>query len=239
MKKPIYLIVTPYFPSSSSWRGAYCYDFARTLQALGDYDVRVFRPSNEDDYTYGEIPVYCFKQKRLPSATFPFLFARTNRTRLLQKLASIGITPQDVVICHAHTALLSDYALALKAANPNCLALLHHHDLSSFGVDIGRFRFFWWYRLLMATSLQKRHATIDCHVFVSEASRQNFLAFPRAINALAPDYRHQLRGLSFLKSPTIKNAYILHFYTHRPQQRLTDTIDIQVLVSRFIKYLKR
>lgn len=210
MKKPIYLIVTPYFPSPSSWRGAYCYDFARTLQALGDYDVRVFRPSNEDDYTYGEIPVYCFKQKRLPSATFPFLFARTNRTRLLQKLASIGIAPQDVAICHAHTALLSDYALALKAANPNCLALLHHHDLSSFGVDIGRLRFFWWYRLLMATSLQKRHATIDCHVFVSEASRQNFLAFPRAINALAPDYRHQLRGLSFLKSPTIKDAYILH-----------------------------
>ena len=34
-------------------------------------------------------------------------------------------------------------------------------------------------------------------------------------------------------------AKILHFYTHRPQQRLTDTIDIQVLVSRFIKYIKR
>lgn len=210
MKKPIYLIVTPYFPSPSSWRGAYCYDFARALQTFGHYDVCVLRPGNEADYIYGGIPVYYFKQKRLPSAAFPFLFTRTNRVRLLQKLTAIGIAPKDVAICHAHTALLSDYALTLKAANPNCLALLHHHDLSSFGLDIGRLRFFWIYRLLIATSLRMRHAAMDCHVFVSEGSRQNFLAFPRAINALSADYRHQLRGLSFLKPLSVKGSYILH-----------------------------
>ena len=37
--KPIYVIVTPYFPSARCWRGSYCYDFAVALMRLGEYDV--------------------------------------------------------------------------------------------------------------------------------------------------------------------------------------------------------
>lgn len=208
--KPVYVIVTPYFPSPTSWRGAYCYDFAMALMRTGKYDVRVLRPDSGTDYEYQGITVHTFRQWRLPSASFPFLFTRRNQTAFLQKLREVGVDIANVSVCHAHTALLSDYALAVKAKNPQCRAVLHHHDLSSYGLDIGRLRRFRWYRLLMARALHSRHAAIDLHLFVSEASRQNFLAFPNAVNLLSEDYYQQLEGLGHLSPPLVRQSYVLH-----------------------------
>lgn len=208
--KPIYLIVTPYFPSEKCWRGSYCYDFAVALMRLGVYDVRVMRPGTGGDYDYQGIKVYTFRQWRLPSATFPFLFARKNRATFLRKLHEMGVDISTISVCHAHTALLGDYALAVKQANPRCQAVLHHHDLSSYGLDIGRLRIFRWYRQLIARALHPRHAAMDLHLFVSEASRQNFFAFPHAINDLSADYHHQLKGLDHLPAPIVKHSYVLH-----------------------------
>ena len=208
--KPIYVIVTPYFPSARCWRGSYCYDFAVALMRLGEYDVRVLRPGTGVDYEYQGVKVYTFRQWRLPSATFPFLFARHNRATFLRKLNVIGVDIAKVAVCHAHTALLGDYALAVKQVNPRCQAVLHHHDLSSYGLDIGRLRVFRWYRLLLARALHPRHAAMDLHLFVSEASRQNFLSFPQAVNDLSTDYHRQRKGLEHLPSPIVKHAYVLH-----------------------------
>ena len=101
--KPIYVIVTPYFPSARCWRGSYCYDFAVALMRLGEYDVRVLRPGSGVDYEYQGVKVYTFRQWRLPSATFPFLFARHNRTAFLRKLNDIGVDIAKVAVCHAHS----------------------------------------------------------------------------------------------------------------------------------------
>ena len=37
----IYIVVTPFFPSPISWRGAYCYDFVRVLDRQQELKVGV------------------------------------------------------------------------------------------------------------------------------------------------------------------------------------------------------
>lgn len=46
MKKnnSLYLVVTPFFPSPDSWRGAYVYDQVMAIERNSDYKVLVFRP---------------------------------------------------------------------------------------------------------------------------------------------------------------------------------------------------
>ena len=73
---PIYIVVTPFFPSPETWRGAYCYDFVKALMRTGKYDVRVFVPGNGADYDYQGVHVYRFPVKYLPSNVFPVLFRR-------------------------------------------------------------------------------------------------------------------------------------------------------------------
>ena len=74
MGKPIYIVVTPFFPSPTNWRGAYCYDFVVALMKTGVYDVRVFVPGTGEDYTIGDIRVHRFPTRQLSSNIFPFLF---------------------------------------------------------------------------------------------------------------------------------------------------------------------
>ena len=40
----IYIVVTPFFPSPISWRGAYCYDFVRVLDRQQELKVGVESP---------------------------------------------------------------------------------------------------------------------------------------------------------------------------------------------------
>lgn len=39
--KPIYLYITPFFPSSRTWQGGFCLDAVRAIRADGRYEVVV------------------------------------------------------------------------------------------------------------------------------------------------------------------------------------------------------
>lgn len=39
MHKPIYLFVSPFFPTPESWRGGFCYDMARALVRVKSRDA--------------------------------------------------------------------------------------------------------------------------------------------------------------------------------------------------------
>ena len=45
---PNYIIITPFFPSPKSWRGAYVLDQVKAIQHNADYEVMVFKPGTED-----------------------------------------------------------------------------------------------------------------------------------------------------------------------------------------------
>lgn len=226
MDKKVYLYITPFFPSPTSWRGAYCLDFVKALKRALEvkdqgeqWKVVVFTEGDGSDYEVEGVKVYTFKAKYLPSNIFPFLFKRYNQKSFLSKVKEV-LTPlfnfnselqlfDKVEVCHCHTANFSVYAEAMKRANPKCRTLLHHHDLASFGLNFGRLRHCWIYNLIQFPILRKLHEKIDCHVFISEAARRSFLAAPDTSWTEYEDYKKQMRGLPY-RSVKIKDSVILH-----------------------------
>lgn len=209
-KNKTYFFVTPFFPSPDNWRGSYCYDFVKALlRERSDLRVEVFVPGNGGDYEIGELIVHRFKTKQLPSNLLPFLFRKHNEQSFLLAVRKTGINVKDVVVCHGHTANFAIYPLAVKRTNPNCLALLHHHDLCSFGLNLGRLHKCWIYNLIMFPVLRRLHEQIDGHVFISEASRRSFLSAPDTDWTVYADYKKQMRGLPY-RSVHVKKSFVLH-----------------------------
>jgi glycosyltransferase involved in cell wall biosynthesis len=212
MNKPIYIVVTPFFPSITNWRGAYCHDFVVALKKTGVYDVRVFVPGTGDDYAINGIRVYRFPIKQLPSNIFPFLFASKNQKSFLNAVKKAGISIEDVAVCHGHTANYAVYPMAIKKYNSKCVTLLHHHDLQSYGLNMGVLRHFIPYTIIQFLILRKWHEKIDCHVFISGASRMSFLVAPDTEWTIYDDYKAQMRGprLFGCRSVRIRESIVLH-----------------------------
>lgn len=212
MGKPIYIVVTPFFPSPTNWRGAYCYDFVVALMKTGVYDVRVFVPENGDDYTIGCVRVHRFPTKQLPSNIFPFLFSGKNQKSFINAVKKIGIKIEDVAVCHGHTANYAIYPMIIKKYNLKCVTLLHHHDPQSFGLNLGKLRHFVPYSVIQFLILRNWHEKIDCHMFISEVTRKSFLCAPNTNWTIYKDYNAQMRGARlFSCNPvSIKNYIVLH-----------------------------
>lgn len=203
-----YLYVTPFFPTPGNWRGAYCLDFVKAAARTGRYRVEVFREGDGRDYEVDGVVVHTFRARHLPSNVFPSLFARGNARCFLESVRRAGIDLKDVAVCHGNTAFTIHYPLAVKAVNPRCLTVLHHHDLASFGLNNGRLRHLWPYNMIQFPVLRRLHERYDIHVFVSEASRRNFLSAPKTDSTYA-DYRRQMRGLPY-RGVRIRRSVILH-----------------------------
>ncbi len=209
MAKPVYIVVTPFFPTLTSWRGPFCYDFVVALKKTGKYRVEVFVPGAGDDYEIGGVKVHRFATKLLPSNIFPFLLARWNQRSFLSAVARAGIELEDIVVCHAHTANLATYPLAVKAKNPKCLTLLHHHDPQRFGLNTGVLRHCWLYNILEFPILRKWHERIDSHVFISEVVKRSFLSAPDASWTCYEGYKKQMRGLPY-RPVKVRRSIVLH-----------------------------
>lgn len=210
MSLPVYIVITPFFPSPDNWRGAYCYDFVKALMRTEKYDVRVFVPGKGDDYEYHGVRVCRFLDRMLPSAVFPFLFSCSNQKAFLRKIRQENIPFSQIKVCHAHTAFFGIYALAVKKQNPKCKTLLHHHDPASFGLNLGKLRHFYPHKLINFVLLKKMHEQIDCHVFISKMVKNSFSSVPDAAWSCYSEYQRQMKGLQFTCQTHIRNSLILH-----------------------------
>lgn len=212
-RKQIYLVVTPFFPSPTSWRGAYCFDLVRALERTERYRVVVFKPGTENDYVYQGVAIHTFPVRQLPSNVFPFLFVCGNQKSFLRKVAIVaeqeGWHFDEVAVCHGHTALFAPYSVAMKTVSPKCLTLLHHHDPGSFGLQNGCLRHCWLYNLIQFPILRKWHERIDCHVFISGLVKRNFFSAPRTEDWMCESYKKQMRALPW-RSPRSDRSIVLH-----------------------------
>lgn len=172
--RPIYLIVTPFFPFKDDWRGAYVEDFAKAMARTGDWDVRVmlldYRGTIEDFEVDG-IKVMALPFKRLPGMCWPMFYAKANRRAFAQVLKRHGIDKQDIGILHTHTAICTIYAPEL-----DCASLEHHHDCESFGLHLGWLNWSRLYGAIERRILKRYHEAMTAHVFISERVRRNFEA---------------------------------------------------------------
>ena len=208
-----YLYITPFFPSPISWQGAYCFDFIKALKRTHPrLRIEVFMPGEGGDYDIDGIKVWRFKERILYGFVFPFLFRESNEHNFLMAVRRSGIDVNEVVVCHGNTARMAIYPLAIKRQNPQCKTLLHHHDLASFGLNLGILHRCAFYNYLLFKKLSTLHEQIDCHVFISEASKRSFLLAPNTDWTVYNDYKTQMRGPKFFNCRTvkIKNSVILH-----------------------------
>lgn len=214
LNKPLktYLIVTPFFPSPVSWRGAYCYDFVVALRKVlgANWRVEVFVPGNGEDFEIGNVLVHRFPQKILPSNIFPFLYRCRNEEAFLAAIDHAGIPLNNIAICHAHTANFAIYPLSVQQLNPACKTLLHHHDLMSFGLNLGRFNHWGLYNNFLARQLKELHEQIDIHVFISRLCEKSFRSFPNVDWLGDDDYSAQARGVKRLLPVNVKQSIVLH-----------------------------
>ena len=172
--KPIYLFVTPFFPSPESWRGGFCLDAAQALIRDGRFDVRVFVPGTGPDYEVEGVRVHRFPWKVLRGELAPFLVARRNACAFVRRVEETGVNWNDVAVCHVHTVNFAPYAIAAKRLNPQIRCVLQHHFTCPVHLRSGRLGevpghatglYFYWRRLC---------AAMDVHVFTSERSRESF-----------------------------------------------------------------
>ena len=205
-----YLYVTPFFPRPGEWRGSYGYDFVRAVQASGRYRVEVFVEGAEAvDYEVGGVRVHEFQAKYLPSNVLPFFWRRRNERSFLDAVRRAGVNAEDVAVCHGNTANYVIYALAAKREFPRCMALLHHHDLFSFGLRNGILRHCWLYNMFMFPAFRRLHEQIDLHVFISERSRRSFLDAPDTSWTGYALYKRQMRWLPY-RPAKVKDSVVLH-----------------------------
>lgn len=225
--RPIYLYITPFFPSPETWRGGYCLDAVKALIRLEKYDVRVMVPSKGEDYIWDGISISRIRRVSAPCGLVPFLFGWINKRFFKKKLKEIGISLDRIAVCHSNTFDCANYAVALKQWNPKVKTLLHHH--CSYGVDLRAGRLgrlpihstllYFYYRMLSEQ--------VNAHVFCSEMSRRTFgKYFVTAPEGEVLDVRRQLlfgRWMRDWKMPESIVLYngvdtsVFHPKTNRPQ----------------------
>ena len=210
--KPIYLFVTPYFPSPESWRGGFCLDAAQALIRDGRFDVRVFVPGTGPDYAVEGVRVCRFPCRVLPCELAPFLVDRRNVRAFVRRVEETGIVLDDVAVCHVHTVNFAPYAVAAKRLNPQILCALQHHIMCPVHLRSGRlgevpglatWLYFYWRRLC---------AAMDVHVFTSERARASFgKMFVKGMEGPWADLKDRLlfgRWMRPFDSP--KTSYVLY-----------------------------
>ena len=86
MSDRVYLYITPFFPSPTTWRGGYCLDAAKALIRDGRFDVRVITFGGGADYEWDGVKVASVRRIVAPSGIFPFWINVINNWLLKKKL---------------------------------------------------------------------------------------------------------------------------------------------------------
>lgn len=234
-KKKLYICITPFFPTPDCFRGPFIYDQVRAIERNSDFQVIVFMPTPalnpESDYEYEGVKVYRFKTLEMPSMVFNGITNGYNARNFIKKVNELGISYDNIVIAHGHTAMFSVYALALKKHNPSIISIVQHHDPDPFGLRNGRL-ISWrpnaYYKMHVAMKLFKQ---IDIHLCVSQYVEHNLKLFPQHSSYdIETKYLSVLSKLQGFKSFVPKKAIVLYngvdtkLFFHNPQPHNVFTI---------------
>lgn len=209
----VYICVTPFFPTSESFRGPYIYDQISEIKCSQRYDrVVVLRPGKDNsEYEYQGIKVFYFKTIDFPSNIFPGFFDPINQKSFLRRLDSIGIIPDNITIVHAHIAKQAIYANIIKELNPNTRTIIQYHDPDPYSIRLGYLKNILWHRKFVARNNKKICEKIDLQVCVSKRVLNNLFQFPNAVkNETYAEYRLLLKNMSNCDPINAKDYYVLY-----------------------------
>lgn len=208
MSNLIYLLATPFFPTLTSWRGAFGYDFVKALEKDGRYRVVVFKPGAS--YTFEGITIHGYRQLALPSGIPCPILDVVNKWLFKRALRREGIDARQVAVADAFVNGMVNEMRAIKEMNPKVVLVTHHHDLASFGISVGRFRHFLPFKLMNFFRMRKLQSMVDLHIFISEAVKRSFERFPDTAWTIYEEYRKIGKGLGRFKGVKPKAGYVLH-----------------------------
>ncbi|WP_285819787.1 glycosyltransferase family 4 protein [Bacteroides acidifaciens] len=169
--KPIYLVVTAFFPTPTCFRGPYVYDQVKAIMKDGRYKVVVMMPHTwmhkDGDYDYDGIHVYRFTSYDLPTNAWPGVADGVNLRSFDKVLKRIGIRYDDIAVAHAHVTANALYANFVKAHNPKARTVLQHHGYDVLSLENGRFANKEWHKRICVDYGKKLCNDIDLHLGVS------------------------------------------------------------------------
>jgi len=215
MMKQYYIVITPFFPNSGSFRGAFIYDQVRAIAKNSNYEVVVFKSksitSGEKDYVYRGFQVHLFDDIQMPSYILNGLTNGINCRLFMQAVKRLNIDVNNIAIAHGHTARFAAFPLVLKHINHNIKALVQHHDLDPFNIRNGCFATKRWNAVFRTRMSTKLFNQMDCHVCVSRFVEESLRKFPHPTDSLYFDsYKRALQVVENEKSAKIKYSYVLY-----------------------------
>jgi len=139
MNKPVYLEITPFFPTPDRFYGPYIYDQVKAIERNSAYEVIVvklhpfYRETEAHEYTYQGTKVFNFKVIDLPSSTLPGILHFLNVYRFERFLREvIGISVENIAYIHAHS-IYPGGALAVSLGEKYDIpSFIQHHGLDVF-----------------------------------------------------------------------------------------------------------
>lgn len=214
--KKYYLCVTPFFPTEETVYGSYVYDQVKAIRRNSDLDVMVFRPKSCHDkatsYEYDGIKVFLFPSLFMPSYFFNGLTNPYNGHAFVTALKKNGINLNDIAVVHCHTATYACYGIAVKKLSPQIKVVLQHHDKDPYQILNGKWAGFLPNLLFRAIVNIRNFKKIDTHICISEAVKNNLLAFPKPGKEEVYDpYMQQIKKIEWLRNDTSDfSTYVLY-----------------------------
>lgn len=181
--KPYYIIITPFFPSDTSFRGPFIYDQVKAIERTGKYEVIVFKPktilNKQDSYEYKGIRVHLFPMIQMPSYLFNGIANGLNSILFLHEIKKLRIDINNISIAHGHTSIFGFYALTLKKINSTIKTIVQHHDRDPFTILNGYLAHWKLNCRFRANISIKIFNQVDYHVSISKVVEDNLLSFPK------------------------------------------------------------
>ena len=210
-----YLCVTPFFPSSDNWRGAYVYDQVKAIQRHSEYKVVVFKTNTlidkEEDYDIDGIHVYSIRPFLMPSYILNGLTEKIVGTLFVRKLKQVGINPVEVAFVHCHTTNHAAFGFGVKQVNPKVKVLVQFHDLDPLTLRNGKWADKRWNLRYRAQKSIEALNKADLLVCISEPVRDVLLSFPKPrIAEVYPPALSMYNRLGNMPHVVPKKLYVLN-----------------------------
>ncbi len=177
-----YIVITPFFPSSNSFRGTYLLDQVKAIKSNSNYSLLViilspFLAKSEEEYFIEGVHCKTFKIIDFPSFILPSFFNKINIKRFQKFLKKNYIKVNSKSIIHGHINYPSLNFLDFFSSKFSCKTILQHHGLDilqkNTGINIPFLK--WFQNKLILKRFIKLSDLITIHVAVSSVVKNNLI----------------------------------------------------------------
>ncbi|MFL2569869.1 MAG: glycosyltransferase family 4 protein [Flavobacteriales bacterium] len=187
-----YLVITPFFPSSDSFRGSYLLDQAKAIQYNSNYNLLViilspFLDKSQGDYTIEGVSCKTFRVFDFPSFILPAFFNTINLKRFGSFLEKHKIKVSSKSIIHGHINYPSLNFLDYFSRKFSCNTILQHHGLDILQEDTGIVISVlkWVQNKLILKRFNRLSEQVTTHIAVSSIVKSNLIKInPRLENKI-------------------------------------------------------